>query len=1145
MGGNGSIFLLAVEGGAIAMSKLIPGQKRAVRALAFHPRNPNWLVSAGVDGIFLHDVERALALVAISQRPVRELAVDLAVTTIVSDGAHEGEVECLAWAEDGACLLSGGKDAAVRVWDTSGAPATWRLLETITGHKAAVLAIEYCPAVRKFATAGRDASIKVFDAASLALDWRARRAEDSAIVCSLLGTCESHGDVVCLCWAPDGSHLLSGSRDNAIRVWSVTTFVEIREVSDKRQGMRGKHRSDVRHLAYLPAVPGTAVAAAAASGRRFLLSASLDGTFRLWRIEPIVEEETAAASLLAAAAAGGGGRAGAGAGAGAGGADAPLLDVGDGPSSSASAAVGDVSIAMGGDASGAGGGWDQATAALLREIMGAGFGGGTGGAVGGLASPAPGGSSSSAAAAAAAAASAAAAAKGIHAGIDTCLATMPFFDTEAYGAADDGIAGFALNPARPILAYSSSAHAFALGNLNFEAIGTVEAQHDGRIKPGSAAAAAMGGMGGMPGMPGFRAPEIITQVKGFHGHTGTVHSVALLGSDDRSLASAGADCTLAVFDTGAVERRLVIPFGTSVHALALGPPLAAGGAPMVYAGGADYTIRAYSSNPADYAPIRAAYAGKPSGPEPVPAHDYEAVRYVGHSGRVSCISIDGSGKIMASCGHDWSVLLWNLDKPAPLLSVSQPSLLARCSGTVLPDVCPCAFRRGSPPIIPPLRSLLALFHRASPASSTLPLPLACLTQLPPPPHLQRSPRPESSIPTAAPMAKVDVHDGHVPAVAFSSLEAGSLLATGGSDHSVKVWRVTSGLTGTGLANVWASGPKAAGGHTSAVSCLAWGRGDAEAQRLLLSGSWDCTIRVWAGTRPNKLGASAARAAAEAVAGSAAPMDDVPSANDVAPLRVLSGHTSRITDVQVAPAGDVFVSTAADGTARVWRMREPFACIASCVLSHGDGIPSSVAVGTHIFATGCDTGVLVWPLRPQGPFGAYFTSPAAAAGGELANEAFSAGAGAGAGSSGAIGLRGSSKGDPSGADGPTSPLVSAGVGGFASASSFSGMPAGAGAGGAGFPSGSTSVSTPSGLIVVNPASSRMMAGGGGGSGLTATGSAVELASISREGSLAAAAGPGLLMAAAGAGGGEKLRPAAGSQVDLDESHPSSAPLLGHR
>lgn len=671
VGGNGSIFLLAVEGGAIAMSKLIPGQKRAVRALAFHPRNPNLLVSAGVDGIFLHDVERALALVAISQRPVRELAVDLAVTTIVSDGAHEGEVECVAWAEDGACLLSGGKDAAVRVWDTSGAPASWRLLETITGHKAAVLAIEYCPAVRKFATAGRDASIKVFDATSLALDWRARRAEDSAIVCSLLGTCESHGDVVCLCWAPDGSHLLSGSRDNAIRVWSVTTFTEIREVSDRRQGMRGKHRSDVRRLAYLPAVPGTAVAAAAATGRRFLLSASLDGTFRLWRLEPVIEEETAAASLLAAAAAGGGGaRAsaaggapGAGAGAGASGLDAsgaPLLDVGDGPSSSATAAVGDVTIAMGGDASGAGGsGWDEATRRLLSEIMGVGFGGGSGGAIGGLASPAPGGGGSSASAAAAAAASAAAAAKGVHVGIDTCLATMPFFDTESYGAADDGIATFALNPARPILAYSSSAHAFALGNLNFEAIGTIEAQHDGRIKPSPSMT-----------LPGFRGPEVVTQVKAFHGHTGTVHSVALLGSDDRSLASAGADGTLAVFDTGAVERRLVIPFGTSVHSLALGPPLAAGGAPMIYAGGADYSIRAYSSNPADYAPIRAAYAGKPSGPEPVPTHDYEAARYVGHSGRVSCISIDGSGKIMASCGHDWSVLLWNLDKPVPVLSVS-------------------------------------------------------------------------------------------------------------------------------------------------------------------------------------------------------------------------------------------------------------------------------------------------------------------------------------------------------------------------------------------------------------------------------------------------------------------------------------------
>jgi WD40 repeat protein len=638
VGGNGSIFILELGKDLLFhMSKLLPGHKHGVKALLFHPTNANVLVSAGVDGIFVHDLALGAVTLVVSHKTHRELGLDTSASALLgtADGAHDGDVECMTWAYDGGCLITGGKDASVKVWDTAAAaPAAWRLLETVSGHKAPVLAVEFCPAVQRFASAGRDASIKLWDASTLALDHRAKRADDGGIVVTLLGTCESHGDVICLLWAPDGSHIVSGSRDNGVRIWSSSSFTEIREVSDKRLGQAGKHRSDVRRLAYLPPVSGTPTATEAAAGRRFLLSCSLDGSMRLWLLEPVVEVESTAATIFNAGdGPGTAERRGAGAGAGAG-ADPTAASSGLGsPDALLGLVEGAAGLGLGlGDAgsigTGASGGWDDVTRKLLGEIMGS----------GGLSTAAVTG-------------------KGSQGGVDSCLATMSFFGGEnaSRGAAEDGVSAFALNPAQPIVAYASSAHAFALGKLRLDTLEWLLRQKAGTLPPNA--------------LPPGTSLDPVAQVQAFYGHTGAVNAVQLIG-DDRTLVTASNDYTAAVYDIASVERRLLLPYGTSVHCLALGAPLSAGGAPLVYVGGADYAIRGYSSNPADYEPIRRAYASKAGGPEPVPAWEFQAVRYLGHSGRVESIAVDAKNRVMASAGRDWSVLLWDLTRPAPALSVS-------------------------------------------------------------------------------------------------------------------------------------------------------------------------------------------------------------------------------------------------------------------------------------------------------------------------------------------------------------------------------------------------------------------------------------------------------------------------------------------
>jgi len=330
--GNHSIFVLRQDRSPMKLmqvAQVLNGHDASVRALIFHPKNEDVLVSGGVDGIFVWSLREGRAT-----RVIRSEA-----NVSPEFPAHEADVEVLAFVY-GNTLVSGSKDSNIKLWD---ADRGFVLLETLTGHKATVLALKAHEKSHRLSSAGRDSSIKIWDISTLAPEWRARRAEDRGLKCELAGNLDGHrGDVVTLTWRSDGSGLFSGARDNTWRMWNVTTMSEVRVVEDAARGMDGSHKGDVRRIIGLP-------------GGRHAVTAALDGTVVLWELDPEDGTEPLVSAAASAAAASG---------------SAESKDDGAGMGAAAAASAAPVDDSRTSVTGGGAGAWDAGTAAILEQIMG-------------------------------------------------------------------------------------------------------------------------------------------------------------------------------------------------------------------------------------------------------------------------------------------------------------------------------------------------------------------------------------------------------------------------------------------------------------------------------------------------------------------------------------------------------------------------------------------------------------------------------------------------------------------------------------------------------------------------------------------------------------------------------------------------------
>ena len=238
------------------------GHKHTVLCTIFDPNfaDTKTIVSGGGDGIIIWDVATG------------EIKKKLPLTSELGQNFHSADIECLKFCHGGAYLLSGSKDNSIKIWDVK---KDYALLDTLNGHKAPVLALDFNESKQLIGSAGRDSTVKVWDASTLNPAVRAKRVDDRGENVQLKCSMDGHrGDVCALSFFNNGDNLISGARDNTMKIWSIDLAREEREVKGK------VHNADVRRIIFINPDENK-------EGKQYFASAGLDGLIKVWLLGSI------------------------------------------------------------------------------------------------------------------------------------------------------------------------------------------------------------------------------------------------------------------------------------------------------------------------------------------------------------------------------------------------------------------------------------------------------------------------------------------------------------------------------------------------------------------------------------------------------------------------------------------------------------------------------------------------------------------------------------------------------------------------------------------------------------------------------------------------------------------------------------------
>ena len=166
---------------------------------------------------------------------------------------HWNDVNSIAFSTNGEHLVSGSSDNTVRLWSIS----TGHEVKRFKGHEGNVTSVAISTDGEHLVSGSRDKTVRLW---SISTGHEVKRFEGHEAYVSSVA------------FSADGQHLVSGSWDNTVRLWSVSTGREVKRFEG--------HQADFISIAFGDFVRSVALSA----DGQHIVSGSYDDLIRLWTL---------------------------------------------------------------------------------------------------------------------------------------------------------------------------------------------------------------------------------------------------------------------------------------------------------------------------------------------------------------------------------------------------------------------------------------------------------------------------------------------------------------------------------------------------------------------------------------------------------------------------------------------------------------------------------------------------------------------------------------------------------------------------------------------------------------------------------------------------------------------------------------------